>query len=215
MTGKAVAPQPSSEPSDAWRERLLASLKDCQVQRAPRRPFLNNVLAVVVMLVTIVAARLLAAGINDLTRGPEGAMAAIIGYPLLFIFVVVVLARVRNLFLRRAWQASARSAEAEISRSGSRRPILYLRSFSLDQKLARRSWLERFLGTVPLKNDEQMITSLLKKIGPVVAIGRPSEKLPALGAARFYVSHELWQAKVADVVKESQLVLWRPASPKV
>jgi hypothetical protein len=32
--------------------------------------------------------------------------------------------------------------------------------------------------------------------------------LPALGAARFYVSHERWQKKVEDVAKESQLVVW-------
>jgi hypothetical protein len=146
----SVSSQP--EEADAWRKRLLESLKDCGVQRAPRHPIWNSVLAAFVMLITIIIARLLVAGINDMARGPEGPVAIFIGFPLLFIFSVAVLSRIRNLSLRRVWQASAKSSEMEISRSGSRRPILYLRSFALDQKLARKSWLERFLGTVPFKN---------------------------------------------------------------
>ena len=32
--------------------------------------------------------------------------------------------------------------------------------------------------------------------------------MPPLGAARFYVSHDRWQEKVADVARVSQLVVW-------
>jgi hypothetical protein len=42
----------------------------------------------------------------------------------------------------------------------------------------------------------------------VIAIGKPDEELPSLGAARFYVAHDRWQQKVAEVVKVARLVLW-------
>src|SRR5712671_4228646 len=40
------------------------------------------------------------------------------------------------------------------------------------------------------------------------AAARPGERLPPLGAARFYVTDALWRQKVADVAKASQLVVW-------
>jgi hypothetical protein len=49
---------------------------------------------------------------------------------------------------------------------------------------------------------------LLRKIGPVIAIGRPDEKLRALGAARFYVAHDRWKLKVEEIARESQYVVW-------
>ena len=42
----------------------------------------------------------------------------------------------------------------------------------------------------------------------LVAIGRPSEELPALGAARIYVARDRWQQAVADIASVSQLVIW-------
>src|SRR5262249_20695633 len=57
-------------------------------------------------------------------------------------------------------------------------------------------------------NPEQTMTGVIGRCGPVLAIGRPGEALPALGAARFYVTHELWQEKVADVATVSQFVVW-------
>ena len=47
-----------------------------------------------------------------------------------------------------------------------------------------------------------------RKIGPVIAIGRPGERLPSLGAARFYVSHDRWQETVAAILRVAQLVVW-------
>jgi hypothetical protein len=55
---------------------------------------------------------------------------------------------------------------------------------------------------------EELLAKRLGKLGPVIAIGRPGEPLPPLGAARFYVSHERWQEKVADVLRASQMVVW-------
>ena len=55
---------------------------------------------------------------------------------------------------------------------------------------------------------EQKLVNALKKYGPVIAIGRPGELLPSLGAARFYVTDDQWQQKVADVANVSELVVW-------
>ena len=39
-------------------------------------------------------------------------------------------------------------------------------------------------------------------------IGKPGEDFPRLGAARFYVDHTHWQAKVRDIVRVARLVVW-------
>jgi hypothetical protein len=124
------------------------------------------------------------------------------------VLVVAVLARLRNHFLRETWRAYARSAQDELRRPACRHPVLYLRSFALDAKLATPSLPELLLGLIPLADAEQTLTREMRKVGPVIAIGRPGEALPALGAARFYVSHERWKEKVADVVRVAELVVW-------
>jgi uncharacterized membrane protein YhaH (DUF805 family) len=121
---------------------------------------------------------------------------------------IFLLGRAYNAFIRRIWQAHARNAEEELERAGARRPILYLRSFRLDDQIDRPAWYERVGLTFPHPTREQRLTSVLKRYGPVLAIGRPGEKLPALGAARFYCGADRWKEKVAEVVKCSQLVIW-------
>ena len=201
------APPPKDDDFDAWREPLLASLRDCGAQPAPRFAVLRYGLAMAAMTFTMLVAmglgRLAGAVLNDAPGGIQ-----LIGYSLLFVFLVAVLSRIRNYFLRQAWQSSARSAEDELRRLGSRRPILYLRSFGLDKRLGRATWMERYLGTRPFATIEQQLTASLKQIGPVIAIGRPGEKLPPLGAARFYVADDRWQEKVEDVERVAQLVVW-------
>ena len=192
---------------DVWREMLLASLRNCGVQPAPRMVVLRYSLAILAMFFTMGVAAILSAIMGQMLRGAPPAI-GFVGNALLMLFSVAVLARIRNRFLRHAWQSSARSAENELWRAGARRPIFYLRSFALDEQLARPTFLERYFGTRPFSTIEQQVTTLLRRLGPVIAIGRPGEKLPPLGAARFYVSDELWQSKVADVVKASQLVVW-------
>lgn len=192
---------------DAWRELLLTSLRDCGVQPAPRMVVLRYSLAILAMFFTMGVAVILSAIMGQILRGAPSEM-LFAGNAILALFTVPVLARIRNRFLRHAWQSSARSAESELWRAGARRPIFYLRSFALDEQLARPTFLERYFGTRPFSTIEQQVTTLLRRLGPVIAIGRPGEKLPPLGAARFYVSDELWQRKVADVVKASQLVVW-------
>src|SRR5205085_11213724 len=85
----------------------------------------------------------------------------------------------------------AQNAFEELQGDKSRRPVFYLRSFRMD-------------GTP----QEQKVMTEFRKCGPVIAIGRPDEKLPQLGAARFYVSHARWKETVAAILRVSQLVVW-------
>ena len=73
-----------------------------------------------------------------------------------------------------------------------RPPVLYLRSFAADRKI---SFAERVLA------------EMLAKLGPVVAIGRPDEIVPRLGAARLYVPEADWQRTVSLLLERSRLVL--------
>ena len=53
---------------------------------------------------------------------------------------------------------------------------------------------------------EEFLVSLLDPLGPVIAIGRPGEKIPPVGAARMYLGDE-WKDVVQDLLKQSQLIL--------
>lgn len=159
---------------------------------------------VAILVVTLVGRRI----VDESLRSQSDAAVRWGIYIAWTLFAIFALNRLRNRFIRNATQSRARSAEAELERSGMRRPILYLRSFALDQQIQRPSWFERFLGSLPLESAEQELTKALKKVGPTIAIGRPGEHLPGLGAARFYCSDDRWQQKVADVAAESQCIVW-------
>jgi hypothetical protein len=191
-------PEGPRAPEDPrWRETLLASLSDTGVEPPKSRARKGAVaLAAYILIaggIAIVGALL-----------PQSPAVTIIW----ILLVVAVLARVRNHFLREMWRAYARSAQDELRRPACRHPVLYLRSFTLDAKLATPSLPEILLGLIPLADAEQTLTREMRKVGPVIAIGRPGEALPALGAARFYVSHERWKEKVAEVVRVAELVVW-------
>jgi hypothetical protein len=61
-------------------------------------------------------------------------------------------------------------------------------------------WRSKALQTL-----EQALARIVQPYGPFIAIGRPGESVPPLGAARFYV--EDWQAAVRSVAESSRLVI--------
>jgi hypothetical protein len=193
---------------ETWHDRLLRSLRECGTQPSPKYILLRYFFVGLVVVAFAAIGKLFEYVAKDAIEHQAPPLIVAACRFAFAIFAVAVLSRIRNALIRNVWRASARNAERELMRSNARRPVFYLRSFAMDKVLSRRSWLERYLGIFPLANTEQRVTSKLRKIGPVIAIGRPGEKLPQLGAARFYVSNELWQQKVGEVVVESQLVLW-------
>ncbi len=91
--------------------------------------------------------------------------------------------------------------------------ILYLRPFDLDDELYR-------IKPVPVLNpirrmhtphsrtwEEHMVWHLRFKLGPVVAVGRPGERLPLAGARRFYLPLNDWKPTVSDAIRKARLVV--------
>lgn len=107
-----------------------------------------------------------------------------------------------QLGVRRGKQLRVKLADTVLEKDA-RPPVLYLRPFEADRKLVRSNPGLPFLEY----SYEQDLTRQLRKIGPVIAIGNPSERLPELGAARMYVREGNWQEKVNDLMLRAQLIV--------
>jgi hypothetical protein len=121
---------------------------------------------------------------------------AILAYPLLLFFWLFVAAVVPLKRLAKRYRIDARR---ELLRDG-RDPILYLRSFTDDyeENTRRRD----------RKTDEELLISVLRSGGPVVAVGEPGgEGRPIPGAMRIYLEGRDWQAEVRELMSVSQLVV--------
>jgi hypothetical protein len=91
-----------------------------------------------------------------------------------------------------------------------REPILYLRPFGADRaEIARRlsSWVRISPREGFEKTYEQRLARTLRKIGPLVAVGNPTERLPLPGAARMYATDEEWQGKVDALTERAGVVI--------
>ena len=88
-----------------------------------------------------------------------------------------------------------------------RPPIVYLRSFSLDDLEINRttSFTNKFVGHAT--RIEETLSSILRLYGPAVALGDPSDRSPIPGFARMWVSHEDWQEKILSLLTSAQLVV--------
>ena len=205
-------PQPSSVPppsvqstipnDDRWHDALISSLQTTGAQRAPENigsRIAGTIIGLVVLQLAIFA-------LKSVTLPPTLRIdLQILGQALLFVISAFVLGRGVSLLQHHLRQLRARNAEKELARDKSRHPIFYLRSFNLEQ------WNPPSIRSLLLGQGataEEKLVGVVRRAGPVIAIGRPDEQLPRLGAARFYVTNDLWRQKVADVVQVSQLVVW-------
>jgi hypothetical protein len=98
------------------------------------------------------------------------------------------------------------SAQALLTQD-TRSPVLYLRSFK-DDSIAAQPTVNSAVLPWPA-TEEQQLAFAMSKLGPFVAIGRPGEALPELGAARLYVSDDEWQDTVTALMSQAQLVIMR------
>jgi TM2 domain len=114
--------------------------------------------------------------------------------------------------LRRGWRVEATRAD-EAVRDDPRPPVVYLRSFADDGHTTlasdARSRLMQLLAGFATTSPEQELTFVLRRVGPVLAIGKPGEPLPELGAARLYVAHDRWQQTVTELMQRAALVVLR------
>lgn len=87
-----------------------------------------------------------------------------------------------------------------------RRPILFLRTFSDDQKL-------RYLPPIDLVKMfidfslETRLSNHFTQFGPFIAVGVPGETAPVRGAARVILSNQKWLERVADWMTEANVIV--------
>ncbi len=116
--------------------------------------------------------------------------------------------------LRRSSQYLAPNAERLLERDP-RPPVVYLRPFDADdvdpeppeagEYLLGEGNFEAALGA----SEEEQLAVAMNELGPFVAIGKPYDLLPKLGAARIRVSDEQWKAQVGEWVARSRLIVLR------
>ena len=91
-----------------------------------------------------------------------------------------------------------------------RAPIVYLRPFGVDgaaiaSRMSSRARISPRMGFE--KTYEERVARTLRKVGPFVAVGDPTERLPLLGAARMYAGDEEWQETVDELTDRAGVVL--------
>ena len=104
---------------------------------------------------------------------------ALIAYGLVALGVVL---------LRTGWKYDVLRA-ADVIAADTRPPVVYLRSFQDDGRSPVGGVAGIFLKVgswfFPI-GFEQALAAIMNRVGPFVAVGRPGERLPELGANRFY-----------------------------
>ena len=112
--------------------------------------------------------------------------------------------------LRYARPRSARDAVRAL-RADPRQPVFYLRSFSHDATAAvvDPGRLPVTMAAAEIESREEGLVAALGTVGPVIAVGRPGEHIPPIGAARLYLPGDRWQPMVARIMDLSGLVVLR------
>ncbi|MFJ5678293.1 hypothetical protein [Streptomyces sp. NPDC093097] len=95
------------------------------------------------------------------------------------------------------------------------RIVLFLRSFKDDDgfsQVAALRWFRLlFTSMLPtpahLRTEEDQVARAVAPFGRMVALGRPSDRLPRLGAERSYASDATWQDEVLAALDHAALVL--------
>jgi hypothetical protein len=120
------------------------------------------------------------------------------------------LSRILRRYARRHSLVSADAAML----ADQRKPVVFLRSFSDDQislSKAKIPWLLRFVDPGAVVGTlEELLVSEYADIGPVIAIGKPSDDpndLPPIGAARQYCQGTEWHEIVRSLMQASALIV--------
>lgn len=82
-----------------------------------------------------------------------------------------------------------------------RHAVLYLRDFESDRTAG--------FGHVSITSEEEQLMKALRQIGTTIAVGRPGEALPQIGAPRIYYNDNEWRDRVGELIRASRLVVIR------
>lgn len=136
-------------------------------------------------------------------------------FPYSFLFYGACLAGT-GIFLWRRARRWLKAIAAKTMSSDMRAPILYLRAFEDERKSGKGKlhWILIVLGLIvspvpqDLKTEEEHLAGIFKYAGPFICIGRPREKLPPLGALRFYFGDD-WREKLLALCNRAKLIVLR------
>jgi hypothetical protein len=103
---------------------------------------------------------------------------------------------------------SRQSFEKQVGRD-KRAPILFLRAFKDDQAvLPRGGFFHRLLrAELGQRRLDHLLVEEFARFGPIVALGRPGQRIRPFGAARVYVGHENWQARVTELAEKARHIV--------
>ena len=138
----------------------------------------------------------------------SGAIGNVTGWLCSGILISFLLAAGAASLFRRA-RRHALLPGGEMMKNDSRPFVLFLRSFLNDEiKMKARAangriWPENWVKIT----FEEVVTDHVWRYGPVLAIGKPGDKLPPLGAARQYEPNETWQQTVEQLMAKASMVV--------
>jgi hypothetical protein len=131
---------------------------------------------------------------------------SIVSSPFIFWLLFALSRRLRRYARRRALLSMDEARLAD-----PRRPVLFLRSFGDDQvslAQAKVPWLLRFFDPLAIAGTlEELLLREFGYLGPVLALGKPSDGLPPLGVARKYCRGETWREVVGSLMDEASLIV--------
>jgi len=167
--------------------------------RVPREQRSREAMGTFATAVIIYVAGLLPAGLAALAVGGHLWVSALVYWPI-------------AAFAGRIWNRGRRQSALglqEIRKLDTRPPVLLLRSFGDDNlPLEKRYHLFWFLFTArETLTLESFVVDQIWRLGPVLAIGNPSEPLSPLGAAREYIPDDRWRNRIQQYLNESEYIV--------
>ncbi len=180
--------------------------------------YLGTAVLVIASSLTVFAQDEIQIALEDITAG-RGNLLTPIGLYLLQapeaaynVLMIVLVAVVGALAIDRLGKSMlARSASDVVTRD-QRPPILFLRSFGDDKVRIRATRFSRrgVLGRFSLRRTrrfEEVVSWRIARFGPLVAVNDPGRRFVRLGAAKFTLAHDNWQAAVQDLAIRSLAVV--------
>jgi hypothetical protein len=117
-----------------------------------------------------------------------------------------VMAGVSRLFV--AGRRELARQAADLRSRDPRPPVLLVRSFDDDRMQVRRRWTwSQLFFNMRAYTFEEAVADEMSRHGPVVAVGRPGERRPPLGAAREYIADDRWRERVEEYVAEARVIV--------
>lgn len=138
------------------------------------------------------------AGLSVESKWPSIAM--VIGAPVMGLALLFRLLKASQR-ARRHWRRVRAPDAGDVLSHDARPPVVLLRAFRADEADADAA----LPADVPISFEEFLVEPL-RRYGPVVAIGRPGEALPPLGAYREYVADD-WQGRVTELLQASGIIV--------